>query len=37
MSAKSNKIELREEFMAMWRVEQTLPLGCHVPVFSREK
>ena len=24
MSAKSNKIELSEEFMAMWREEQTL-------------
>ena len=24
MSAKSNKIEVREEFMAMWREEQTL-------------
>ena len=24
MSAKSNKIELSEEFMAMWRDEQTL-------------
>ena len=24
MSAKSNKIELHEEFMAMWREEQTL-------------
>ena len=24
MSAKSNKIELSEEFMAIWRVEQTL-------------
>ena len=24
MSAKSNKIELREEFMVMWREEQTL-------------
>ena len=24
MSAKLNKIELREKFMAMWREEQTL-------------
>ena len=24
MSAKSNKIEFSEEFMAMWREEQTL-------------
>ena len=24
MSAKSNKIELSEEFMAMWKDEQTL-------------
>ena len=24
MSAKSNKIEIREEFIAMWREEQTL-------------
>ena len=24
MSSKSNKIELGEEFMAMWREEQTL-------------
>ena len=24
MSAKSNKIELSEEFMAMWREEKTL-------------
>ena len=24
MSAKSNEIELSEEFMAMWREEQTL-------------
>ena len=24
MSAKSNKIELSEEFMAMWKEEQTL-------------
>ena len=24
MSAKSNKIDLSEEFMAMWREEQTL-------------
>ena len=24
MLAKSNEIELREEFMAMWREEQTL-------------
>ena len=24
MSAKSNKIELSEEFMVMWREEQTL-------------
>ena len=25
MLAKSNKIELIEEFMVMWREEQTLP------------
>ena len=28
MSTKSNKIELSEEFMAMWREEQTLWMSC---------
>ena len=36
MSAKSNKIELSEEFMATWREEQT-PLGCHFPIASKQK
>ena len=35
MSAKSNKIELSEEVTAMWREEH--PLGCHVPIVSRQK
>ena len=35
MSAKSNKIELSEEFMAMWRKEH--PMGCHVPIVSKMK
>ena len=29
------KIELTEEFTAMWREEQ--PLGCHVLFVSRKK
>ena len=33
MSAKSNKIELSEEFRAM----SCQPLGCHVPFVSRQK
>ena len=28
MSAKSNKIELSEEFMVMWKEEQALKMFC---------
>ena len=35
MLAKSNKSEHSEEFMAMWREEQTL--WGHVPIVSRQK
>ena len=35
MSAKSNKSELSEEFMALWREEQTL--WGYVPIVSRQK
>ena len=28
MSAKSNKIELSEEFMVMWKEEQALEMFC---------
>ena len=36
MSAKSNKIELSEEFMVMWREEQTLWVVMS-PFVSRQK
>ena len=36
MSAKLNKIELSEEFMAMRR-ERTDPLGWYVPFVSTQK
>ena len=34
MSAKSNKIELSEEFMVMWKEEQPLEVFCKKGVFK---
>ena len=35
MSAKSNKIELSEEFMVMWKEEQPLEVFCKKGVFRK--
>ena len=37
MSAKSNKIELSEEFMVMWREEQTFGISCPLRIETKIK
>ena len=35
MSAKSNKIELSEKFLVMWREEQTLGMSCPLRIETK--
>ena len=37
MSAKSNKIELREEFMVMWREERPFGMSCPLRIETKMK